>query len=224
MTILQAIRAAVETGKLQEPFTARDVAAALEEHHFSYGSLQASLTRYSRRRPDPPMRQVARGRYQLTRRDAQRRREPADRGAWARRPVPEPAGPGPGMREGVAPHFEPRRRIRVTLRGKLQASRGAPVEVRVRNLSLRGAMIVHENRLVPGRSWVLNLGLPGRDLRVPAQVIWSQATGTPSGPPATKEVSFFSGLHFLSLAEPIEIRLRDFLVTLTKSPSSAVLE
>ena len=67
MTILQAICVAVEAGKLQEPFTARGVAAALEEYHFSYGSFQASLARYSRQSPDPPLRQVARGTYRLSR-------------------------------------------------------------------------------------------------------------------------------------------------------------
>ncbi len=224
MTILQAICAAVEAGKLQEPFTAGDVAAALEEHHFSYGSLQASLARYSRRRPDPPMRQVARGRYRLASREAQWRREPADHGAWPRRPVPEPAGLGPELREGVAPHFDSRRRFRVTLRGSLQASQELPVEVRVRDLSMRGAMIAHQDRLVPGRSCVLSLGLPGRDLQVPGEVIWSKASGAPSGPSATEEVRFFSGLHFLSLAEATEIHLLEFLVTLAKSPPSAVPE
>ncbi len=224
MTILQAIRAAVEAGKLQEPFTAREVAAALEEHHFSYGSLQASLARYSRRTPDPPMRQVARGRYRLASREPQLRREPADRGASPRRPVPEPAGRVPELKGGVVPHLDTPRRIWVTLRGSLQASQGAPVEVRVRNLGLRGAMIAHQDRLVPGRSCVLSLGLPGRDLQVPAQVMWSKASGAPSGPPATEEVRFFSGLHFLSLAEAIEIHLREFLITLAKSPASVVPE
>ncbi len=67
MTILQAIRAAVDAGTLQEPFTARDVAAAVKEHHFSYGSLHASLAHYSRGGPDRPLRRVARGTYRLGR-------------------------------------------------------------------------------------------------------------------------------------------------------------
>jgi hypothetical protein len=92
VTILQAICEAVEVGKLQEPFTARDVAAALEGHHFSLGSLQASLARYSRRKPDPPLRQVARGRYRLANRETQWRGEPSDGGSWPQHPVPKPAG------------------------------------------------------------------------------------------------------------------------------------
>ncbi len=70
MTILQAIRAAVEDGKLQELFTARDMVAALEEHHFSSGSLQNSLSTYSRQGPDAPLRRVGRGTYRLRRHPA----------------------------------------------------------------------------------------------------------------------------------------------------------
>jgi len=68
VTILQAIRAAIEAGNLREPFTARDVGEALGKYHFSYGSLQASLTRYSRGGPDAALRRVARGLYQLAQR------------------------------------------------------------------------------------------------------------------------------------------------------------
>ncbi len=120
--------------------------------------------------------------------------------------------------------FDPRRRIRVTLRGSLQVSQGAPIKVRVYNLSLRGAMIAHQDRLAPGRSCVLDLELPGRGLRIPAQVIWSKASGAPSGPEATEDVRFLSGLHFHRLAEAIEIQLRGVLVTLGKSPPSAVAD
>ena len=65
MTILQAIRAAVEAGTLREPFTVRDVAAVLKEHYFSYGSLQAGLSRYSRQAPAPALHRVGRGQYRL---------------------------------------------------------------------------------------------------------------------------------------------------------------
>jgi hypothetical protein len=67
VTILQAIGAAIEAGRLQEPFTARDAAAALKEHHFSYGSIQVSLASYSRGEPDRPLRRVGRGTYRLGR-------------------------------------------------------------------------------------------------------------------------------------------------------------
>jgi hypothetical protein len=68
MTILNAIRAAVEGGRLQEPFSAKDVAEALRDLHFSAGSIPASLAQYSRRRPnqpDPPLRRLAPGQYRL---------------------------------------------------------------------------------------------------------------------------------------------------------------
>ena len=65
MTFLQAIRDAVEAGTLQEPFRVRDVAAALQEHHFSYGTLQAELSRYSRQALAPALRRVGRGLYRL---------------------------------------------------------------------------------------------------------------------------------------------------------------
>lgn len=69
MTIIEAIQAAVESGRLQEPFTVADVAATLKE--YQYGSLQAALSRYSRlgRRPsDPPLRRIGPGQYRLARR------------------------------------------------------------------------------------------------------------------------------------------------------------
>ena len=124
----------------------------------------------------------------------------------------------------MGPDSDPRRRIRVTLRGTLQASEGAPVAVRVRNLSVRGAMLAHQDRMVPGQSCVLTVGVPGRDLPVQAKVIWSKASGGPSGPPPTEDVRFLSGLQFLPLPERIEIYLREYLVTLAKSPRLAVPE
>ncbi len=70
MTIIEAIRAAVEAGRLQEPFTVADVAAVLEG--FQYGSLQAALSRYSRPGPgqaEAPLSRVERGKYCLARPD-----------------------------------------------------------------------------------------------------------------------------------------------------------
>lgn len=68
MTILEAILEAVEAGRLQEPFSANDVAEALQGHHYSRGSIGATLASYSRQGPDqpnPPLRRVARGQYRL---------------------------------------------------------------------------------------------------------------------------------------------------------------
>ena len=68
MTILQGIRAAVKAGRLQQPFTAQDVAEALRGHHYSRGSFHGILARYSRHgptQPNPPLRRVAPGQYRL---------------------------------------------------------------------------------------------------------------------------------------------------------------
>ncbi len=68
MTILEAIRAAVEAGRLQQPFRAEDAAEALREHHYSRGSIAVTLASYSRRgprQPNPSLRRVARGQYRL---------------------------------------------------------------------------------------------------------------------------------------------------------------
>lgn len=46
MTIIGAIRNAVEAGELKEPFTVGDVAAVIRT--YGYGSLQACVSRYSR--------------------------------------------------------------------------------------------------------------------------------------------------------------------------------
>ncbi len=70
MTILEAIRSAVERGELTQPFDVNDVAAALKDHCFSPGSLQATLSRSSRpdgHGPEPPLRRVGPGMYRLTR-------------------------------------------------------------------------------------------------------------------------------------------------------------
>ena len=68
MTILEAIRAAVEAGRLQQPFSAENAAEALREHLYSRGSIAVTLARYSRptpAQPNPPLRRIARGQYRL---------------------------------------------------------------------------------------------------------------------------------------------------------------
>lgn len=68
MTILEAICAAVEEGTLRQPFTAKDLVAGLRDSYYSYGSLAASLERYSGRgvtQAEPPLRRVGRGQYRL---------------------------------------------------------------------------------------------------------------------------------------------------------------
>ena len=68
MTILEAIRAAVVAGRLEQPFSAKDVAEALREHLYSRGSIAVTLARYSRQgsaQPNPPLRRIVRGQYRL---------------------------------------------------------------------------------------------------------------------------------------------------------------
>lgn len=123
----------------------------------------------------------------------------------------------------MADYFDPRRRIPVTLRGSLQASEGTLLEVRLRNLSLRGAMIAHRDQLVPGQPYVLSLALGEVNLHVQARVVWSKASSAPSDPTAGEDVRFLSGLHFVPLPEPIEIHFRQYLVTIAKSHPSREL-
>lgn len=66
MTMLEAILSAVETGRLGQPFTAPDVAQALAELRYAWGSFHMALSRYSRPgpfQPDPPLRRVGPGQY-----------------------------------------------------------------------------------------------------------------------------------------------------------------
>ncbi len=72
MSILEAIRAAVKAGRLEQPFSAEGVAEALREHLYSRGSIAVILARYSRpgpAQPNPPLRRSARGLYQLATRN-----------------------------------------------------------------------------------------------------------------------------------------------------------
>ena len=88
MTILDAIREAVEAENLREPFSAGDAAAALQGYGFSLGSVQVTLRRYSRpggNRAAPPIRRVGKGKYRLAQTNRggpdRRARDEAARGA-----------------------------------------------------------------------------------------------------------------------------------------------
>jgi hypothetical protein len=79
VTILEAIRRAVGDGRLREPFGLGDVAAALRDHFYYYGSLAAALSRYSRpgvSHAGQPLRRVGPGKYCLAGSSPNRDRPP----------------------------------------------------------------------------------------------------------------------------------------------------
>ena len=119
--------------------------------------------------------------------------------------------------------FNPRYRHPVNLEGSLQPVGRTPMDVRVRNLSLAGAMIEHPHRLVPGQPCVLRLAFRDRDIPIEAQVVWSQVANAPSGASEEGVVACRSGLHFGPLMEQTEICFRESLPSLVHSRPSAKL-
>ncbi len=119
--------------------------------------------------------------------------------------------------------FNPRYRHPMNLEGSLQPAGRNAMDVRVRNLSLAGAMIEHPYRLVPGEACVLRLALRDRDIPLEAQVVWSQVANAPSGAPEEDDAACRSGLQFGSLMERTEICLRESLAHLVQSRSPAKL-
>jgi hypothetical protein len=110
--------------------------------------------------------------------------------------------------------FNARYRHPVNLRGSLDTSGRAPIEVQVCNLSLAGAMIEHRYRLVPGQPCVLRLELEKRPVVLEGAVVWSHPCEDSSEGSGTEVVACRSGLHFGPLVERAEIHLRQSLARL----------
>lgn len=121
----------------------------------------------------------------------------------------EPAwGKGRGMRSG-----DRRRRPRLTLLAKLEASVSHQEDVRVINLGPAGAMIEHGAPLASGGIRILALRLAGVDLRLRSRIAWSRVHSASKDLFGQKTIRYRSGLHFLDLPEAAEAHLQDFLAT-----------
>ena len=107
-----------------------------------------------------------------------------------------------------------RQTVRADLAGSLLGSVDLRTDVHVINLSEDGAMIEHADHVAPGRTCILFLRLPGRDLRLGTQVIWSQVSKVSRGPNGEGGLRFRSGLHFPDLPEGAKAHLRDYLTSL----------
>ncbi len=108
-----------------------------------------------------------------------------------------------------------RQRLRLAVPERLPGSVNLRTEVRVLNLSSDGAMIEHSERLFPGRTCTLFLQLPGNQVRLETQVVWSQVTRIQRDAPPEGGLRFRSGLHFGNLPEAAEAQLRDYLAMLS---------
>lgn len=108
-----------------------------------------------------------------------------------------------------------RRSGRVNLPAVLQGSVDVRYDVTVINLSASGAMIEHSERLSPGQTCSLFVLLPGVDLRLRAQLVWSQVNQIHRVPQGKGNIRFRSGLHFPNLAEGEAAHLRQYLATLS---------
>ncbi len=96
----------------------------------------------------------------------------------------------------------------------LASVEGQPA-VRVVNLSLAGAMILHREELAAGAAHVLFLRLSGMAWGVPARLVWSHPFGAQPDPSEPPRSGFRSGLHFADLPQDAERDLRRYLAALT---------
>lgn len=103
---------------------------------------------------------------------------------------------------------------RINLPAALQASVDLRNQVNVINLSASGAMIEHVDRLCPGGICILFLPLPGVNLRLRAQLVWSQVIKIDRVSEGGGSIRFRSGLHFPNLTEVEAAHLRQYLADL----------
>ena len=104
---------------------------------------------------------------------------------------------------------------RIKLPAVLQGSVDLRYEVTVIDLSPTGAMIEHSDRLSPGRTCFLFLPLPNLDLRLRAQLVWSQINKIDKVSQGGGNIRFRSGVHFPHLTEEEAGRLRHYLATVS---------
>ena len=104
---------------------------------------------------------------------------------------------------------------RVKLPAALQGSVDLRNEVTVIDLSMSGAMIDHTERLSPGRTCFLFMPLPSANLRLRAQLVWSQVNNIGNVSQGPGNMRFRSGVHFLKLTEEEAAHLRQYLTILS---------
>jgi hypothetical protein len=108
---------------------------------------------------------------------------------------------------------ERRRRARVILPWTVRGTVDRQYDVQVIDLSLAGAMIEHAERFQPGEIRLLFLWVPGADLCLRAQLIWSQMNRMQMSAGGKGELRFRSGVHFPDLSEADQAHLRRYLAT-----------
>ena len=116
--------------------------------------------------------------------------------------------------------FNPRYRHPVDLRGSLQVAGRTPIEGRVRNLSMAGAMIEHAYRLIAGQPCLLCVALGEQEVVLEARVVWSKPFTEPTVHAGEAVPVCRSGLQFAALPELAEIHLRAFLASLVAAHPS----
>jgi hypothetical protein len=108
-----------------------------------------------------------------------------------------------------------RKNGRINLPAVLQGSVDLRNEVTVINLSESGAMIEHTDSLSPGRTCFIFLPLPGAELRLRAQLVWSQINKIEKVSQGGGNIRFRSGVHFPNLTEGEAGHLRQYLAALS---------
>ena len=88
---------------------------------------------------------------------------------------------------------------RIALPQRPTARARATLEVRLLDLSLKGARIEHLNLLRPGSSCHLELPTALGSLVLVAQVRWSRVAGTEASPEGERLLRYQSGLMFLQV-------------------------
>jgi hypothetical protein len=106
-----------------------------------------------------------------------------------------------------------RRLVRVILPWTVRGAVDRQYDVQVIDLSLAGAMIEHAERFSPGETRLLLLWVPGADLCLRAQLIWSQMNSVHRGADGKGQLRFRSGVHFLDLSDAETAHLRRYLAT-----------
>ena len=104
-----------------------------------------------------------------------------------------------------------RRHARVMLKEPIRDPTSGHHEVRILELSLRGARVEHTVILRPGGTHRLHVPLPNRVVAIQCLVVWSEARGRVKGEKRGAGLRFHSGLEFRNLSSEIETQLAAYL-------------
>ncbi len=115
---------------------------------------------------------------------------------------------------------ERRRGTRVNLPGIVRGSVSLRIDVQVIDLSPDGVQIEHAERLFPGNTCVLFLRITQDNLRIGAEIAWSQVhrVQTLSSKTGEGELHYRSGLRFTNIPERTEAQIRNFLAIISPPP------